>query len=133
MAAAISSGEATRPTGASAASWSSAAPIIWTPSVRVGPGDTAFTRTPLGPNSAAHALVSRLSAALLEPYMAMPALPTPATIVVTLTIAPLPRAAMAGASSATRKKVTLIANVASKASSLAGIRTFQTIIRAPQL
>jgi hypothetical protein len=31
------------------------------PSVRVGPGLTALTRTPLGPNSADHALVSRVS------------------------------------------------------------------------
>jgi hypothetical protein len=37
------------------------------PSVRVGPGLTAFTRTPLSPYSAAQALVSRLMAALLEP------------------------------------------------------------------
>src|ERR1017187_974525 len=120
MAAAISPGEATRPAGASAASWSSASPIISTPSVRVGPGETALTRTPLGPNSAAQALVSRFSAALLEPYRAMPALPNPPTMVVTLTIAPLPRAAMAGASSATRKNgtLTLIANVSSKVSSV---------------
>src|ERR1017187_3383966 len=120
MAAAISPGEATRPAGASAASWSSASPIISTPSVRVGPGETALTRTPLGPNSAAQALVSRFSAALLEPYRAMPALPNPPTMVVTLTIAPLPRAAMAGASSATRKNgtLTLIANVSSKVSLL---------------
>src|SRR6202043_2504448 len=32
-----------------------------------GAGPTAFTRTPLGPYSAAHALVSRLMAALLDP------------------------------------------------------------------
>src|ERR1019366_4994 len=109
-----------RPPGASAASWSSASTIISTPSVRVGPGETALTRTPLGPNSAAQALVSRFSAALLEPYRAMPALPNPPTMVVTLTIAPLPRAAMAGASSATRKNgtLTLIANVSSKVSSV---------------
>src|ERR1017187_11008617 len=81
MAAAISPGEATRPAGASAASWSSASPIISTPSVRVGPGETALTRTALGPNSAAQALVSRFSAALLEPYRAMPALPNPPTMV----------------------------------------------------
>jgi len=44
-----------------------ASPIAAVPSVRVGPGLTAFTRTPLGPYSAAHALVSRLMAALLDP------------------------------------------------------------------
>ena len=37
------------------------------PSVRVGPGLTALTRTPDGPYSAAQALVSRTSAALLDP------------------------------------------------------------------
>jgi hypothetical protein len=35
--------------------------------VRVGPGLTALMRTPLGPYSAVHALVSKLTAALLEP------------------------------------------------------------------
>jgi hypothetical protein len=69
------------------------------PSVRVGPGLTALTRTPFGPNSAAHALVSRVSAALLEPYRAMPATPKWATMVSTLMTEPWPRVAMAGASS----------------------------------
>jgi hypothetical protein len=36
------------------------------PSIRVGPGLTAFTRTPLGPSSADHALVSSSNAALLD-------------------------------------------------------------------
>src|ERR1700687_3513220 len=67
IASAISSGAAGRPAGACAASCCSASPIAAVPSVRVGPGLTAFTRTPLGPYSAAHALVSRLMAALLDP------------------------------------------------------------------
>src|SRR5260370_19618781 len=67
MAAAISSGEAGRPAGASAANSSIASPSTAVPSVWVGPGLTALTRTPPGPNSAAHALVSRTSAALLAP------------------------------------------------------------------
>jgi hypothetical protein len=42
-------------------------PIASVPSVSVGPGLTALTRTPRGPYSAAHVLVNRLMAALLEP------------------------------------------------------------------
>jgi len=42
-------------------------PMASVPSVRVGLGLTALTRTPRGPYSAAHVLVSRLRAALLEP------------------------------------------------------------------
>src|SRR5882757_5927605 len=64
---AISSGAAGRPAGACAASACRASPIDAVPSVRVGPGLTAFTRTPVGPYSAAHALVSRLIATLLDP------------------------------------------------------------------
>ncbi len=71
--------------------------------MRVGPGLTALTRTPRGPNSAAHDLVSRFSAALAEPYTPMPAMPNSATIVLTLTITPSPRSAIAGASAAVRK------------------------------
>src|SRR5258707_9999144 len=67
IASAISSGAAGRPAGACAASCCSASPIASVPSVRVGPGLTVLTRTPLGPYSAAHALVSRLIAALLDP------------------------------------------------------------------
>src|SRR5712691_8301995 len=43
------------------------------PSVRVGPGLTALTRTPYGPYSAAQDLVSSTSAALLAPYRPIPA------------------------------------------------------------
>jgi hypothetical protein len=107
IAAAMSAGMPGLPCGVAAASWSRASPIGAVPSVRVGPGLTALTRTPDGPYSAAHALVSSTRAALLEPYSAMPAWPNWATIVVTLMIAPLPRAAIVGASSATRKNGTL--------------------------
>src|SRR5207302_9955133 len=54
MASAISSAVAGRPAGAWAASCASSSPMASVPSVRVGPGLTAFTRTPLGPYSAAH-------------------------------------------------------------------------------
>src|SRR5258708_37502481 len=104
MGEAISSGAAGRPAGARDASWSSWLPIGSVPSVRVGTGLTALTRTPLEPNSAAQALVSRVTAALLDPYKAMPATPEWATMVNTLMIETLPRAAMAGASSATQMK-----------------------------
>src|SRR5258708_32384324 len=97
MAEAISSGAAGRPAGARDASWSSWLPIGSVPSVRVGPGLTALTRTPLEANSAAQALVSRVSAALLDPYKAMPATPKEAPVVSTLLIAPLPRAPLAEA------------------------------------
>lgn len=72
------------------------------PAVRTGPERTALNRTPRGPYSAAHALVSSSTAALLDPYGAMPAAPYAATMVLTLTIAPPPPSAIAGASSATR-------------------------------
>src|ERR1700742_3646847 len=107
MAEAISSGRPTRPAGAAAASCSTSAAIPAVPSVRVGPGLTALTRTPDGPYSAAHDLVSSTSAALLDPYRAICAIPNSATIVETLTIAPCPRSAIFGASSDTRKNGTL--------------------------
>src|ERR1700721_646473 len=121
MADAISSGAAGGPAGAMDASTSSWLPIASVPSVRVGPGLTALTRTPPGPKSAAHALVRRVSAALLDPYRPMPAIPKWATMVSTLTTAPLPRAAMAGASSATRMKgaLTLTAETGSMSAALA--------------
>src|SRR5579864_8794526 len=52
IASVISPGAAGRPAGACAASWSRASPIASVPSVRVGPGVTVLTRTPLGPYSA---------------------------------------------------------------------------------
>ncbi len=64
MASAISSAVAGRPAGAWEASFSRPSPIASVPSVRVGPGLTALTRTPLGPYSAAQVLVNRLMAAL---------------------------------------------------------------------
>src|SRR5206468_12415903 len=103
MASAISSAVAGRPAGAWAASFSSPSRIASVPSVRVGPGLTALTRTPLGPYSAVQVLVNRLIAALLEPYRLIPADPYSAAIVERFTIAPLPLLAISGASSATRK------------------------------
>src|ERR1700730_15195368 len=102
MADAISAGAAGRPAGGMDASAPSWLPIASVPAVRVGPGLAALTRTPLGPNAAAQALVSRVSAALLDPYRLMPATPKWATMVSTVTTAPLPRAGMAGASAAAR-------------------------------
>src|SRR5438552_1503745 len=49
IASAISSAVPGRPAGAWAASFSRPSPIASVPSVRVGPGLTALTRTPLGP------------------------------------------------------------------------------------
>src|SRR5579871_4535276 len=93
IAAASSSGRATRPAGARASCWftisSGAASIM---RVRVGPGATALTRTPCGPYSAAQAFVKSSSAARLAPYRPMPACPKLATIMDTLTIEPHPRA-----------------------------------------
>ncbi|GAA1005118.1 hypothetical protein GCM10009564_09000 [Streptomyces thermogriseus] len=40
---------------------------------------------------------------MLDPYRAVSAIPKAATMVLTLTIAPLPRSAIAGARSATRR------------------------------
>src|ERR1700739_4710483 len=102
-ASAISSAVAGRPAGAWAASCSSPSPIASVPSVRVGPGLTALTRTPLGPYSAVQVLVNRLIAALLEPYRLIPADPYSAAIVERYTISPLPLLAISGGSSATRK------------------------------
>src|SRR2546427_5018334 len=64
MASAISSALAGRPAGAWAASCSRPSPIASVPSVRVGPGLTALTRTPLGPYSAVHALVQQIDGGL---------------------------------------------------------------------
>src|SRR5690349_4353981 len=74
------------------------------PGVRTGPGATALLVTPLAPYSAAHAWVSNCSAAFDDPYSAAPAMPRYATIVVTLTMRPQPRSAIAGASAPARKK-----------------------------
>src|SRR5207253_8826171 len=79
MASAISSAVAGRCAGAWAASCSRASPIPSVPSVRVGPGLTALTRTPLGPYSSAHALVNWFSAVLLDPLRVMHDLPDDAT------------------------------------------------------
>src|SRR5216683_1985024 len=57
MASAISSAVAGRPAGACAASCSTPSPIASVPSVRVGAGLTALTRTPRGPYSVPHDLV----------------------------------------------------------------------------
>src|ERR1700743_1099493 len=121
MADAISAGAAGRPARAMAARASHWPAHASVPSVRVGPGLTALTRTPLGPNSAAQDLVSRVSAALLDPYRPMPATPKWATMVSTLMIAPCPRAAMVGASLPTRMNgaLTLTAYTVSMSASLA--------------
>src|SRR5207249_6723372 len=103
IASAISSGVAGRCAGPCAANCSRPSPIASVPSVRVGPGLTALTRTPLGPYSAVQVLVNRLIAALLEPYRLIPGEPYSAAIVERFTIAPLPLLAISGASSATRK------------------------------
>src|SRR5262249_42861543 len=67
MASAISSTAAGRPAGAGAASWLRASFIPAVPSVKVGPGLTALTRTPWGPYSAAQDFVIETTAALLAP------------------------------------------------------------------
>ncbi|PPH12292.1 hypothetical protein C5C36_09875 [Rathayibacter sp. AY1G1] len=62
---AISSGRPGRPAGADAVICSRIAAACSLPGVRVAPGATATTRTPLGPYSAAHARVRCSSAALV--------------------------------------------------------------------
>jgi len=54
--------------GAWAASCSRPSPMAPVPSVGVGPGLIALTRTPLGRYSAAQAFVNSLTADLLEPH-----------------------------------------------------------------
>src|SRR3954452_25161378 len=80
----------------------------WTPvspgsGVRVTPGEIALTRTPAGPNSADQARVSVSSAPFVEAYSAPTGIPRRATHEPRLTIAPPPRAAIAGAIAAVRK------------------------------
>src|ERR1700757_4424915 len=72
IASAISSAGAVRRGGACAAYLSGASPITRVPSVRVGPGATALTRTPRGPYSAAQDFVIDTTAALLAPYRLVP-------------------------------------------------------------
>src|ERR1700761_8117908 len=94
------------------------------PSVVVGPGETALTRIPSGAHSAAHVRVSATNAALVAPYAEPPGKATSAAIVVMLTMLPLPRAAILGASAAVRKNVprTLTSNIVSKdATSWSGV------------
>src|SRR5438552_7606375 len=54
MTRATSSGSFARPSGLAAARVSSRSPMLRVISVRLGPSATALTRTPAGPNSAAH-------------------------------------------------------------------------------
>ena len=68
------------------------------PAVKTGPGATAFTRTPLGLNSAAHAWVIDDRAAFVAPYAAPPASPIWPAMLLTLMMLPLPLAAIFGAS-----------------------------------
>jgi len=120
MAAAISSGAATRPAGAWLAGWGMTSPNCAVPSVLVGPGLTALTRTPLGPSSAAQARVSWARAALVAPYRPRPGIPTLAAVLMRLTTAPPPCSAMPGASSRTRTygARTLVAEAASMVSAV---------------
>ncbi len=67
------------------------------------PGEIAFTRTPDGPNSAAHARVRVSIAPLVELYSEPTGIPSRAIHEPRLMIAPSPRAAIAGASAAVRK------------------------------
>src|SRR5438552_2257440 len=94
-------------------------PIASVPGVAVGPGETALTRTPFGPYSAAHALVSSAIAAFEAPYAESPAIPNSAAIVVTLMIVPPPRATIFGAIAAVSRNgaLTLTANVSSNVAS----------------
>src|SRR5580693_3791229 len=69
---------------------------------RITPGEMALTRTPEGPNSAAHALVKVSMAPLVELYSAL-AMPRRAIHEPRLMMAPRPATAMAGAMAAVRK------------------------------
>src|SRR3984957_8990488 len=89
----------------SGAMWSAKATFR---SVIVGPGATVFTRTTDGTYSAAQDLVSEWIAVLVALYSADPAIPTRPLIDPTLTIAPLPRAAMAGAISPVSRMTDLL-------------------------
>src|SRR5438445_10798236 len=98
---------------------SGAAPPVYT-----GPGAMAFTRTPLGLNSAAQARVIDARAAFVAPYAAPPARPIWPAMLLTLMMLPLPLAAIPGANAATRKNAarTLLANRASNvATSRSGV------------
>jgi len=87
-------------------------------------GRNAVTRTPLGPYSAAHALVSSATAAFEAPYAESPGKPNSAAIVVTLMIAPPPRATIFGAIAAVSRNgaLTLTAKVSSNAASESSVR-----------
>src|SRR5438132_9494019 len=88
-------------------------PMASVPGVGVGRGETALTRTPRGPYSAAQALVRSATAAFEAPYAARPGTPSWDAIVVTFTIAPRPRSAIRGAMAAVSRNgaLTLTANV----------------------
>src|SRR2546426_4181850 len=80
----------------SASMRSGAAPPVYT-----GPGAMAFTRTPLGLNSAAQARVIDARAAFVAPYAAPPVRPIWPAMLLTLMMLPLPLAAIPGANAAT--------------------------------
>ena len=101
-AAATSPGSTTTPAGVVAVMASRAARCAALPGVSVTPGATVVNRTPRGPCSAAQLRVSCASAAFVAVCIAPNGEPTLAIQEPTVTTAPLPRAAMAGAGAPTR-------------------------------
>src|SRR2546428_14108964 len=84
----------------------------------MGPAATALTRTPRGLYSAVQLCASDASAALVAPYAAPLGNPMRPAMLLMLMMLPAPFAAIAGANASTRRNgaLTLLANVASKAS-----------------
>src|SRR5450755_3682180 len=103
----MASGGPLRPAGVpriiiSAGSLPRSDPSVSGSGVRMTPGEMALTRTPAGPNSAAHALVNVSTAPLVELYRAL-GMPRRAIHEPRLMIAPLPAAAITGAMAPVKK------------------------------
>ena len=96
---ATSCGVPSRPSGVSSAS-AAVVCALCSSIIRVSmtPGALQFTRTPLGPSSYASARVRPMSAALLAEYAASHDAPTRPHMLETVTIDPLRRLTMPGAS-----------------------------------
>src|SRR6201991_5201022 len=108
MTAAISSVEATRPTGMSAASLASFSGVVPTRMlVSTAPGVTALTVTPVLATSRARALVNPRMAALADEYGTLPKTPPPrcADTDDMLTMRPQPASIMAGGKAFVTKNV----------------------------
>ena len=95
------------------------------------PGEMALTRTPPGPNSAAHAFVSVLMAPFVEVYRAL-GMPSRAIQEPRLMIAPPPAVTMTGAMAAVKKYGALMFTSYTSSKVTSSVVVPQNVTKAPQ-